>query len=214
MAGGLPEWGTGHRNRDTMAEWVETRTTAAGVAVPVKRGKRVKIPCGRGMADLAFPMPSQEPGVTMGAGEAADREMDMVRLGLAAGEAAGPEHPIAQGPAMALPIRAAAVAGGGYHSSTTAVLGGTGGSGIVVVRYCAQLFDISGRVTDSHTGEGVDGVTVEFSEGGGSVVTAGAGGTPISCRRAGAGRSPRLIHVESFSRIAGPARILRKVRWT
>lgn len=62
-------------------------------------------------------------------------------------------------------------AGGGSDSGSA----GSGGSGIVIVRYELITPKVSGRVTDSRTGEGVDGVTVAFSDGGGSVTTAGGG---------------------------------------
>ena len=55
-------------------------------------------------------------------------------------------------------------------------MGGDGGSGLVAVRYIPlQIYEISGRVTNAVTGEGMDGVTLQFSDEGGSVTTAGGG---------------------------------------
>ncbi|MBP7831231.1 MAG: DUF2341 domain-containing protein, partial [Kiritimatiellae bacterium] len=65
--------------------------------------------------------------------------------------------------------------GGGGGAAGEQATGGAGGSGIVLVRYAyTEPAEISGRITDSGTGAGVDGVVVEFS-GLDSVTTAGGG---------------------------------------
>jgi hypothetical protein len=63
--------------------------------------------------------------------------------------------------------------GGGGGGSGNSSSGGKGGSGIVIVRYPLCTYTISGRVANSATGAGVDGVTLAFGEDYTAVTTNG-----------------------------------------